>query len=443
MLSLKPALMPKQKSSARRSRGFLLFLFLPLLFSCAGEQYQLQLVSNEPKETLAEAPLSLWVASDLHYLDPHLTDHGAFFQQTVNYADSKLTTYCSEILEAFLAKVKEEKPDALCLTGDLTFNGEKLSHEALSSFLNEVTSLGTAVLVIPGNHDIASPYAYSYRGDGYSKVANVSPNEFLKIYAETTYQKAISVDEKSLSYIYPLRKDAWVLALSADGDPSETGLIPSSTLDWVEQELAKAKAQGIQVYSLTHESLLSQNANFLSSMLHNAAEVANVEKRYGVIANSSGHLHIQHFAIEDGLPDIVTSSLVVAPFHYGRIQWTSDSFTYRSQNLDVSSYAKRMGWSDPNLLNLTSYGEDFFYHSNEVRIRARLIDSDYSDGDIEKLVASYLPLNYHYYQGVVTDESVHAEGYALWKASTWSFARYIQSMMASDQSDFNSYRKTF
>jgi 3',5'-cyclic AMP phosphodiesterase CpdA len=442
MISSKQALTPSRKSSWR-SRGFFLWAFLPLLFSCAGNHYTLRLVSNEPTESLAESPLKILVASDLHYLEPSLSDNGALFTKTTTDADAKLTAYSGQILAAFLAKVKEAKPDALFLTGDLTFNGEKLSHESLASFLKELTALGIAVLVIPGNHDIASDEAYSYAGDHYQNVANVSPNEFLKIYAEVSYQKAISFDELSLSYVYPLRKDAWVLALSADGDPSERGIIPTSTEKWIVEELKKAKEAGAHVYSLTHESLLLQNENFVSSLIHNAGEVASLLMENGVIGNSSGHLHIQHYAEKKALVDIATSSLLVAPFHYGEIDWDATSLSYHSQNLDVSSYAKSVGWSDPHLLDLTNYGKEFFYRTNETRIRSRLEGSGYSDLDKEAMVQSYLQLNYDYYQGLKTDETLYPTGYALWKASNLSFSRYVKSMMACDDQDFNSYRKSF
>jgi 3',5'-cyclic AMP phosphodiesterase CpdA len=443
MPSLKKASIMNPKSSSIRNRGALLFVLLPLLFSCAGEHYTFSLAPNDPQENLSESPLRILVASDLHYLEPSLTDNGALFQRTIANADSKLTDYSSEILEAFLAEVKKERPSALCLTGDLTFNGEKLSHKSLATFLTSVRDLGIAVLVIPGNHDIDSPYAYSYEGNGYSTVANVSASDFLKIYADVTFKKALSFDEKSLSYVYPLRKDAWVLALSADGDSSERGIVPSSTLAWAEKELKQAQEKGIKVFSLTHESLLLQNENFTASLIHNAGEVSALFKKYGVIANASGHLHIQHFAVEDQLADLVTSSLVVAPFHYASIDWTSSSLTYQSHNLDVASYAQSVHWSDPNLLDLTAYGKQFFYASNEKRIRSRLSDSDYSATDIEKLVESYLPLNYDYYQGIATDESLFPEGYALWKASTFSFSRYVKSMLASDKNDFNFYQKNY
>ena len=75
------------------------------------------------------------VATDLHYLAPELTDGGPFFRRLIERADGKVTAYSEELLEAFVQQVIDRGPDALILSGDLTFNGERASHEALAEKL--------------------------------------------------------------------------------------------------------------------------------------------------------------------------------------------------------------------------------------------------------------------------------------------------------------------
>ncbi len=43
-----------------------------------------------------------------------------------------MVTYADEILDVFIQTIKEIKPNLVILTGDLSFNGEKGSHEALA-----------------------------------------------------------------------------------------------------------------------------------------------------------------------------------------------------------------------------------------------------------------------------------------------------------------------
>ena len=75
--------------------------------------------------------LSLMIATDLHYLAPELTDHGPYFQKVIQGADGKMTHYAEEIFDAFVQQTILEAPDALILSGDLTFNGEAISHQNL------------------------------------------------------------------------------------------------------------------------------------------------------------------------------------------------------------------------------------------------------------------------------------------------------------------------
>lgn len=51
------------------------------------------------QETISEPPeaVELIAATDLHYLAPELTDHGAYFQSVIENADGKATEYCKEI----------------------------------------------------------------------------------------------------------------------------------------------------------------------------------------------------------------------------------------------------------------------------------------------------------------------------------------------------------
>ena len=83
----------------------------------------------------AEDGYSLLIATDLHYLAPALTDHGSYFTALTESSDGKLMRYIEEITDAFLAEAAAQKPEALLLTGDLSFNGALLSHAALAEKL--------------------------------------------------------------------------------------------------------------------------------------------------------------------------------------------------------------------------------------------------------------------------------------------------------------------
>lgn len=81
---------------------------------------------TEPVEEV-KGPPKIIIASDLHVLAKGLTDGGAVFTKKMEMDDGKTTLYSGEIVEAFLDEVLAERPDALVLSGDLTFEGERLS----------------------------------------------------------------------------------------------------------------------------------------------------------------------------------------------------------------------------------------------------------------------------------------------------------------------------
>ena len=121
----------------------------------------------------------------------------------IENADGKAMKYIEELTEAFVSQIIESGPDALILSGDLSFNGERESHLMLAEKLRRVEDAGIPVLVIPGNHDLDSSKAAAFIGDGYSRVDSVNMREFEEIYADLGFNQALSRTSKPGHY--PLR----------------------------------------------------------------------------------------------------------------------------------------------------------------------------------------------------------------------------------------------
>ena len=122
----------------------------------------------------AGTPVHLLAVSDLHYISPKLNDGGEFFRRTVENADGKLTERSEEFLAALEAQTLKERPDALVISGDLTFNGEHQSLRDLKETFGRIREKGVTVLVLPGNHDVSYPMAVNFTGKGTERVKNVS-----------------------------------------------------------------------------------------------------------------------------------------------------------------------------------------------------------------------------------------------------------------------------
>ena len=152
-------------------------MILGFAFTLLGKQ-------NSKEENKTQNQVTLVVATDLHYLAPTLTDGGEFFRQYIENGDGKVIPYCEEITEAFVEQVIAEKPNAVILSGDLTFNGENESHIALAEKLARIEEKGIPVYVLPGNHDLKNAKAASFQGDSYSFVESIDALEFTEAYKE-------------------------------------------------------------------------------------------------------------------------------------------------------------------------------------------------------------------------------------------------------------------
>ena len=132
---------------------------------------QLYKRKKEPQKAQEETvymPPTIWLATDLHYQSPQMTDFQSAFDTYTMGNDGTIVPYLDEITEAFLEEVRTAHPSALVLSGDLSQNGEKANHEALAEKLERVQAAGIPVLVIPGYMytDLASLYERAGRQRG-------------------------------------------------------------------------------------------------------------------------------------------------------------------------------------------------------------------------------------------------------------------------------------
>ncbi|WP_161950602.1 metallophosphoesterase family protein, partial [Streptococcus suis] len=106
-----------------------------------------------------------------------------------------------------------EHPSLLLVSGDLTLNGEKQSMVELAQYFTQIEEKGTEVLVIPGNHDIASGWARAFKGNQQEVTDQVTAQQFEDLFADNGYQQASSRDQASLSYLAKPFSNAWFLMI--------------------------------------------------------------------------------------------------------------------------------------------------------------------------------------------------------------------------------------
>ena len=285
------------------------------------------------------------IASDLHYIAPELTDGGPGYQQTLKNGDSKFMPYVEEITDAFLDEVLLDPPDVVLLTGDLTFNGAEISHRRLAGKLQRLEDAGIPVLVLPGNHDVYNENAARYRGGSFERVPFADSESFAEIYRDFGPGEALSADSDSLSYVWQLNEQVWIMMLDENTAHDFCGLSDRS-FQWIEAQLQKAREEGRFVLVAGHQNVFQHSIFRGGYVIQGAQRLQELLRRYGVPLCLSGHLHTQHIRSENGLTEIATSALCSYPCQYAVLTAEDGRLRYGTRRLDLAAWAERNGRPD-------------------------------------------------------------------------------------------------
>jgi len=383
---------------------------------------------------LAGADFTLVVATDPHYIAPSLTDGGAYYQAVLRQGDSKFMPCIEPLTEEFFTEVLELHPDALLLTGDLTFNGAIESHEALIEKLRAVEDTGIPVLVTTGNHDVYNFFAARYEGDSFFNVPSATTQDFGVLYADFGLNEATAVDGDSLSYVYPLPDGTRLLVLDLNTLHDFCG-ISGTTLDWVEQQLQQAQADGAAVIAAGHQNLFQHTVFRDGYVIGNAEKLASLLRQYGVSLYLSGHLHIQHIQTEDGLTEIAGSALCSYPCQYGVLTAGEAGLSYETRRLDLAAWAERTGDTDPIYQRFSDAAGDYMDAHFSVDTRPDGV----SPADWPAMLNYLRSINRAYFAGDLTELSaLDPDGQlaAKWLAPGDRVSYYVNSVMSDSGKNF-------
>ena len=371
--------------------------------------------------------------TDPHYLSPALTDYGLSFMALIEGADGKVTHYTPQIVQAFVAEMLAMKPDAIVLTGDLTLNGARRSHEELAALLTPLAEAGIRVLALPGNHDTGTT-GYQFSGENVILVDGLADEDFAAVYASLGYEDALSRDLSSMSYVAELTPRLWVMLVDTNANDT-IGMVNEGTLVWIEGQLARAKREGITVIAASHQPALIHNSLFtFSYVINNSTKLLALYEQYGVPLNLCGHLHMQHVAASGGLTEVAASALAVSPNQYGVIKVQEGKLTsYAMQALDVAAWAAQTGQTDANLLDFAAYSADFFDQTTQGQLAAMLAESGLSAQEQQMMIDFAVQLNAEYFAGRRTLTADHP-AWDLWQQHGGGsfFAYYMGSILAEE-----------
>jgi hypothetical protein len=351
--------MPKIAPLSSQLRWICLAGLFAVLAACSDDSGGVPPDSGEAPLDSGGAPpvyhpaVKLLVFSDPHYFDPSLGTTGSAFE-TYLASDRKLIAESDAIMRAMVRLVATENPQVVLVSGDLTKDGEQLSHHSVAAYLAQMKADGCKVFVVPGNHDIQNGGASSYAGDTATPAPAISAAEFADIYKDLGFGDAIARDTNSLSYVAELVPGLRLLALDsctygADRGPMQTaGRFLDGTKAWIQAQLDDAKAQGIRVVAMMHHGLVEHFAGqaliFPEFLVNDRDAVAGLLSNGGVGAVFTGHFHAND--ITQGTPstsakalfDIETGSAVTYPCPYRVVDVSDDSLVITTGHVTAIDY---------------------------------------------------------------------------------------------------------
>ena len=361
----------------------------------------------------AGSDIKLLVGSDLHYIAPQLKEGSELFEEVTMRSDGKNMIYIEEITDSFVEEVITVKPDAILLTGDITYNGEKESHIELAKKLTKIKDAGIKVLVINGNHDINNFGSYKFLKNNVEKTDSISGKEFKEIYQDFGYSDAILTDRNSLSYVSAISEDLWVFMIDTVPFELNSEMIPAysmgeikpQTIKWVEESLKQAKDKGAKVMFGMHHNLFYHSPLFEHGYrLEDNEPLLNLMKNYDVPLAVSGHIHLQNIIKDEEtqIVDIASGALSVNAHALGHIEFNpTKGFVYEAKPIDVEGWARNEGLRDEKLLTFSDFSRKFYIMAAYNRELNRI-----DEGDEEALLQAQVMslLNGYYFSGTVNDE---------------------------------------
>lgn len=377
------------------------------------------------------------VASDLHYLAPELYEGSELFIRALRTGDGKLTQYSGELLDALLAQARAVRPDALVLTGDLTFNGERVSHIRLAEKLNALRLEGIPVYVIPGNHDIESNAARAFHGSQWSWTDAVTAEEFAAIYAELM-RPAEGGAGANLSYHVPLSSELWLAMPDVTvwhGGARVYGVYMADHDAWLEQVLSAADAAGAEVLTFTHHNLIPHTRFSQDTyLMFGHEDMLRRLQAHGVRLNLSGHMHIQHIARDGGTADAATGAWSVWPHRWALVTLRDDgTLTYEARTPDESFLPE----------GFAAMSEEWFTSITVEKSRPMLADRGIPEADQEAMLAFSARFNRACFSGTFRSGDPgwrEDAGWLLWQKYLGESASVLYMNQVMEESPENNLR---
>ena len=240
------------------------------------------------------------VIADPHYYSEKLGNSGIAYEMRAN-SDQKMLAHSSAVITSALEEIKNSDAEFLLIAGDLTNEGERVSHEEMRHLLYDFQK-SKPIYVITATHDWCSS-GKPKRFEGakvYKDVETLKPEELRDFYKDFGPEMAVSeffTHQNKSSYVIRPVDGVSVFCLDDDQDGNGNSGYSEEHFNWIKQEVEKALTRGDKIFGMQHHHMLLTE---FDRIINGKGSVERKEKLcrdfadIGLSIMFTGHSHMQH-----------------------------------------------------------------------------------------------------------------------------------------------------
>ena len=289
--------------------------------------------------------LKFFVITDTHFFKNSIGAYGTDYEL---YMDTQQKCFAeTEAINraVFDDLARRDDADIVLIAGDLTFNGEKESHQAFSEMLHDFQQkTGKQVYVVTAGHDVnAEPYGFNENGR--FTVEGTTYAELYDFYRDFGYDRAIEFDREHLSYVADLSDDVRLLVICNDTADAKHVTYSDEFLGWIASQAQKARADGKMMIAMEHYPVLAGQpllALIGDARQSEAGKLVDTLADNGVHLIFTGHMHNQSVNVVETqkgnkLFDVCTGCTIGCPA-FMRLVTVKDEHTVQIESIPTPDF---------------------------------------------------------------------------------------------------------
>lgn len=280
--------------------------------------------------------------TDLHlYAADEIGSYGKYYDLRAQTDQKCMQESVAIVDAAFAAIAADKETDVVIISGDVTCDGEKASHDLLLKKLQTLKEAGKRIFLMTATHDYDNN-ARGYTDQGAFKVEEYPRETLRELYADFGWNEAIAEHTPSFSYAVSLFPGWRLLMMNDDGDGRAFCGYDDDLLAWVRNQVREADAAGEKVIAVTHHPMLPPSKIYPifshRDMLGGYETTAPMFADLGIRYVFTGHTHMQSIKKLDTvrgnrLYHVNTGSVVGYPLPYRRVTIEPDGLNVETRHV--------------------------------------------------------------------------------------------------------------